>query len=256
MTSVHPTAIIHDGAQIGEGTTVGPMAIIGPHVTIGQGTEVQAHAFIDGHTKIGDRCKIFPFACIGTQTQDLKYAGGTTFAEVGDETTVREFATIHTGTRDGEVTRIGRKCLIMAYAHVAHGCNIGNEVILSNCVQLAGEVEVEDMAIISAMSGVHQFTRIGCMVMIGACVKITQDVPPYMLVADIPAVVRGTNVIGMQRRGVPPESRSALKQAYKLMYREGLNRTQAVERIRAEVADCPEIRHLTSFVEKSTRGTL
>lgn len=220
------------------------------------GPNWQSHVVVDGHTTIGRNCRLFPFACIGMQTQDLKFAGGIAYAEIGDETTMREFSTINTGTRDGEVTRVGRKCLIMSYAHVAHGCQIGNEVILSNVVQLAGEVEIEDMVILSGMAGVHQSTRIGKMCMIGASTKIVQDVPPYMLVADNPAVVRGPNAIGMQRRNVAPESRAAIKQAYKLLYRVGLNRTQAIERIRAEVIDCPEIRHLTSFVEKSTRGIL
>ena len=256
MATIHPTAIVHPGAQLGENVVIGPYSIIGEHVELGDNTEVQSHVVVDGHTRIGRNCRLFPFACIGMQTQDLKYAGGTTYAEIGDGTTLREFATVHTGTRDGEVTRIGQKCLIMAYVHIAHGCQVGNEVILSNAVQLAGEVEIEDMAIVSGMSGVHQFTRIGTMAMVGAATKIAQDVPPYMLVADIPAMVRGPNAVGLQRRNVSPEARAAIKQAYKLLYREGLNRTQAIERIRAEVTDCPEIRHLTSFVEKSTRGTL
>ena len=254
MATIHPTAIVHPGAQLGENVVIGPYSIIGEHVELGDNTEVQSHVVVEGHTRIGRNCRLFPFACIGMQTQDLKYAGGTTYAEIGDGTTLREFATVHTGTRDGEVTRIGQKCLIMAYVHVAHGCRVGNEVIMSNAVQLAGEVEVDDMAIISGMTGVHQFTRIGRMAMIGAATKIAQDVPPYMLVADNPAMVRGPNVVGMQRRNVPTESRSAIKQAYKLLYREGLNHSQAIERIRAEVLDCPEVRELTSFVEKSTRG--
>ncbi len=256
MTTIHPTAIVHAGAKIGANVTIGPYAIIGPHVELGDGTDVQGHAVVDGHTKIGCNCRLFPFACIGMPTQDLKYAGGTTYAEIGDGTTLREFSTVHTGTRDGEVTRVGRNCLVMAYVHIAHGCSVGNEVILSNAVQLAGEVEIEDQVIVAGMSGVHQFTRVGCMAMVGAACKIAQDVPPYMLVADTPAVVRGPNVVGLQRRNVPAEARAAIKQAYKLLYREGLNRSQAIERIRAEVMDCPEIRHLTSFVEKSTRGTL
>jgi UDP-N-acetylglucosamine acyltransferase len=241
---------------MGDNVTIGPYSVIGANVSIGDGTDLQSHVVVDGHTKIGRNCKLFPFACIGMQTQDLKFAGGTTFAEIGDGTTLREFSTVHTGTRDGEVTRVGQQCLIMAYCHIAHGCRVGNEVIMSNSAQLGGEVEIEDMAILSGMAGVHQFCRIGRMAMIGATCKIAQDVPPYMLVADSPAMVRGINVVGMQRRNVPPESRAAVKQAYKLLYREGLNRSQAVERIRAEVMDCPEIRHLMSFVEQSTRGIL
>lgn len=241
---------------MGDNVTIGPYSVIGANVSIGDGADLQSHVVVDGHTKIGRNCKLFPFACIGMQTQDLKFAGGTTYAEIGDGTTLREFTTVHTGTRDGEVTRVGQKCLIMAYCHIAHGCRVGNEVIMSNSAQLGGEVEIEDMAILSGMAGVHQFCRVGRMAMIGATCKIAQDVPPYMLVADAPATVRGINVVGMQRRNVPPESRAAVKHAYKLLYREGLNRSQALERIRAEVMDCPEIRHLMSFVEQSTRGIL
>lgn len=256
MTSIHPTAIVNPGAQIGENVTVGPYSVIGPHVRIGDGCELQSHVVVGGHTTLGRECKLFPFACVGMLTQDMKYAGGTTYVEIGDGTTLREFATVHTGTRDGEVTRVGKRCLIMAYCHVAHGCVLGNEVILSNATQLAGEVEVEDMAIIAGMTGVHQFCRIGTMAMVGACSRIGQDVPPYMLVAGETGTVRGPNVVGLQRRNVAPEVRAALKQAFKLLYREGLNRAQAVERIRAEVMDCYEIRHLTNFVEKSIRGIL
>lgn len=256
MTAIHPTAIIHPGARLGENVAVGPYSVIGPHVSIGDGSELQSHVVVDGHTAIGSRCRLFPFACIGMPTQDLKYAGGLTYAEIGDGTTLREFSTVHTGTREGEVTRVGQRCLIMAYSHVAHGCTVGNEVILSNNTQLAGEVQIEDMAIVAGMCGVHQFCRIGTLAMVGGSARITQDVPPYMLVAGDVAAVCGTNAIGLQRRNVAPEIRAALKQAYRLLYREGLNRTQAVERIRAEVPDCLEIRHLTNFIEQSTRGVL
>ena len=252
--SIHATAIVHPNAQLDPTVEVGPYAIIGEHVKIGAGTVVQAHAFIDGHTTIGQNCKIFPFACIGMPTQDLKYDGGVTFAEVGDGTTLREYTTVHLGTRDGEVTRVGKNCLIMAYCHIAHGCNVGNNVIMSNLAQLSGEVQVEDMAIIAGMVGVHQFVRIGTMAMVGSA-RITKDVPPYMLVGNEPPEVCGPNSVGLQRRGVSPEARSTIKAAYKILYREGLNRMQAVQRIRDEVMDCPEIRHLTNFVEQSVRGT-
>ena len=254
MSDIHPTAIISAGAEIGADVKIGPYSVIGPNVKIGDGSELQSHVMVDGHTTIGERCKLFPFACIGMPTQDLKYDGGVTYAEIGDDTTLREFSTVHTGTRDGEVTIVGSRCLIMAYVHVAHGCVIGNEVIISNSTQLAGEVEIEDKVIIGGMAGVHQFARIGTMSMVGAAVKVTQDVPPYMLVAT--DRVNGPNFVGLQRRGVDADSRAAVKQAYKLLYREGLNTSQAIERIRAEVPDCPEIRHLTNFIERSSRGIM
>ena len=254
MTNIHPSAIIHPDARISDGVAIGPFCVIGQHVQLGAGTVLQSHVVVDGHTTIGRECQLFPFACIGMKTQDLKYAGGTTYAEIGDQTVLREFATVHTGTKDGEVTRIGRKCLIMAYCHVAHGCVVGNEVIMSNSSQLAGEVQVEDFAIIAGMTGIHQFCRIGTLAMIGGATKVRQDCPPYMITDGETATVIGPNIVGMQRRGISQETRSALKEAYRLLYREKLNRSQALERIKYEVPDFPEVRHLVEFYQQSTRG--
>ena len=253
--SIHPTAIINPGAKLDETVEVGPYAIIGEHVEIGAGTVVQSHAFIDGHTKIGRNCKVFPFACVGMPTQDLKYDGGTTYVEVGDGTTLREFSTVHCGTRDGEVTRVGSNCLIMAYCHIAHGCVVGDNVIMSNAAMLAGEVFVEDKVTIAGLLGVHQFVRIGTMAMVSAP-RLTKDVPPYMLVTRDPPEVISPNLVGLQRRGVSPEAISAIKHAFKLLYRSDLNRQQAVARIRAELPDLPEMRHLCEFIEKSERGVI
>ncbi|MFZ4396496.1 MAG: acyl-ACP--UDP-N-acetylglucosamine O-acyltransferase [Kiritimatiellia bacterium] len=254
MSNIHSTAIIQPGAQIDEGVAIGPYCVIGPHVKIGAGTVLQSHVVVDGHTTIGRDCQLFPFACIGMKTQDLKFAGGTTYAEIGDQTVLREFSTVHTGTKEGEVTRIGRKCLIMAYCHVAHGCVVGNEVIMSNSSQLAGEAKVEDSAIIAGMVGVHQFCRIGTLAMIGGATKVRQDCPPYMITEGEQATVIGPNIVGLQRHGIPQETRSALKEAFRLIYREGLNRSQAMERIKYEVPDLPEVRHLVEFYQQSTRG--
>ena len=253
--SIHPTAIVKDGAQLDPSVEVGPYAIIGENVKIGPGTVVQAHAFIDGHTTIGANCQIFPFACVGMPTQDRKYDGGTTYAEIGDGTILREFTTVHLGTRDGEVTKVGRNCHLMAYCHVAHGCVIGDDVIMSNAAMLAGEAKVEDKAVISGMVGVHQFVRIGTMSMTGAA-RITKDVPPYMLVAREPPEVVSLNLVGLQRRGVPHESVSALKKAFRIIWHEGLNRSEALAKVKAEVIGCAEVDHLVEFIEKSERGTL
>jgi UDP-N-acetylglucosamine acyltransferase len=254
MSNIHPTAVIHPGAKIGTDVAIGPYCVIGEHVQLGDGTVLQSHVVVDGRTTIGRRCQLFPFACIGMKTQDLKYAGGVTFAEVGDNTVLREFVTVHTGTKEGEVTRIGAGCLIMAYCHVAHGCVVGNEVIMSNLAQLAGEVKIEDRAIIGGMTGVHQFCRVGTMAMVGGATKVRQDCPPYMIIDGSEATVIGPNIVALQRRGVNEEARTALKEAYRLLYREGLNRSQALERIKYEVPDLPEIRHLTAFYAQSTRG--
>lgn len=252
---IHPTAIIKEGAILDPSVEVGPYAIIGENVKIGAGTVVQAHAFIDGHTTIGANCKIFPFACVGMPTQDLKFDGGITYAEIGDGTTLREFSTVHLGTRDGEVTKVGKNCLIMAYCHIAHGCEVGNDVIMSNSAMLAGEVKVEDKAVISGMLGVHQFVRIGTMSMTGAS-RVTQDVPPYMIVGREPAQTVGLNIVGLQRRGVSAEAIAALKKAFKIIWHEGLNRSEAIAKVRAEIQGCAEVDHLVEFIEQSKRGVL
>lgn len=257
MATIHPTAIVDPQATLDNEVTVGPYAVIGPHVTIGAGTEVQAHAFVSGHTTIGQRCQIFPFACVGMKTQDLKYKeGDVTYVEIGDETVLREFSTVHLGTKPGEVTCVGQRCLIMAYCHIAHGCSVGNNVIMSNVATLAGEVTVEDNAVIGGLAGIHQFCRIGTFAMVGGASKIRQDCPPYMVIdaaGDVPRVV-GPNVVGLQRAGFSSDVRSALKEAFKLIYREGLNRTQALERVKYEVTDLPEVRRLVAFYQMSQRG--
>ena len=230
--------------------------MIGPHVTLGPGTRLLGHVFLDGRTTLGAECTVFPFASIGTQTQDLKYAGGVTYVEIGDGTTLRESVTVNSGTAEGEVTRVGKRCHIMAYAHVAHACRVGDGVIMGNCTALAGEVQVEDNAIISALCGVHQFTRVGCMSMTGGMTKVAQDVPPYMLVEGNPPVVHGVNSVGLKRRNVAPRTVELLKQAYRLLYREGLATRAALDRIRAEVERCPEVEHLIEFVAASERGII
>ena len=257
MSNIHATAIVDPKAELAADVEVGPYAIVGPHVKIGAGTVLQAHAYLSGHTTVGQKCQIFPFACVGMKSQDLKYQeGDVTFAEIGDNTVLREFSTIHLGTKPGEVTKVGSGCLIMAYCHVAHGCRVGNEVIMSNLASLAGEVQVEDYAIIGGMAGVHQFCRIGTHAMVGGYTKVRQDCPPYMILetTDAETLVRGPNIVGLQRRGFSKEVRTALKEAYRFLYRENLNRSQAIERIRYEVEQLPEIVTLVNFYTESQRG--
>ena len=257
MANIHPTAIVDPKAELDASVEVGPYAIIGPDVKIGSGTSVQAHAYVSGHTTIGERCQIFPFACVGMKTQDLKYhEGDITYVEVGNDTVLREFSTLHLGTKPGEVTRVGSNCLIMAYCHIAHGCEVGNHVIMSNVASLAGEVKVADFAIIGGMAGVHQFCRIGQHAMVGGMSAIRQDCPPYMIVegGEEGVHVRGPNIVGLQRRGFTTDTIRALKDAFRLLYREGLNRSQAIERITYEVSDLPEIKHLVEFYRSSSRG--
>jgi UDP-N-acetylglucosamine acyltransferase len=257
MTKIHATAIIDPAASLAADVEVGPYAVIGPHVKIGAGTVVRQHANIEGHTTIGAQCQVFPFACVGMKSQDLKYVeGDVTYVEIGDRTVLREFCTIHLGTKPGEVTRVGDDCLIMAYCHVAHGCQVGNRVIMSNLATLAGEVVVEDNAIIGGLAGVHQFCRIGAHAMIAGASKVRQDCAPFMItdVSGDEARVGGPNIVGLKRHGFGPEVRSALKEAYRILYREGLNRTQALDKLRYEMNELPEIRMLIEFYQSSQRG--
>ncbi len=254
MTTIHATAIVDPGAQLGVDVEIGAYSMVGSHVKIGDRTRVMPHVFLNGRTAIGAECAIFPFASIGTQTQDLKFKGGITHVEIGDQTTLREYVTVNAGTNEGDMTRVGSRCHIMAYSHVAHQCVIGNEVIISNATNLGGHVIVEDAAGIGGMCGVHQFIRIGTLSFIGACSKLTQDIPPYMLADGNPATARGINIVGLQRRHVTEDIRKILKDAYKILYRQNLATKQALEQIKAELPACCERDHLVAFVEASERG--
>lgn len=257
MVKIHPSAIVDPKAQLDSSVEVGPYANIGPDVRIGAGTIVQQGAILAGHTTIGSDCQIFPYACIGMKTQDLKYVDGSvSYVEIGDRSVIREFATVHLGTKDGEKTVIGKDCLFMAYCHAAHGVILGDHVICSNSVQLAGDVHVDDYAIIGGVTGVHQFCHIGAHAMVGGAAKVRQDVPPYMLCDMVEGDLKviGPNIVGLTRRGFSPEVRTALKEAYRLVYREGLNRSQALERVSFDVDQLPEIKVLVEFYRNSKRG--
>ena len=254
---IHPSACVEDGAQLDADVEVGPFVHIGPNVKIGAGTRIAQGAIIDGHTTIGEQCQIFPYACVGMKTQDLKYQeGSVSYVEIGDRTVLREFSTVHLGTADGEKTIIGSDCLFMCYCHAAHGVILGNHVICSNSVQLAGDVHLQDYAIVGGCSASHQFCTVGTHAMVGGMVKIRQDVPPYML-CDMDGSsmkVIGPNVVGLTRRGFSRDVIHALKDAHRLIYREGLNRTQALERVENDVEPFEEVKTLVSFYRHSTRG--
>jgi len=254
MTSIHPSAIVDSGAELGADVQVGPYCVVGPNVSIGNGTRLMSHIVLDGWTKIGANCTIFPFASIGTQTQDLKFKGGKTFVEIGDKTTIREYVTVNSATNEGETTKLGSGCHIMAYSHIAHACQVGNEVIMANCATLAGEIVVEDQAIIGGLSAVHQFVRVGRLCMIGGMSRITQDCPPFMMIVGSPAEVTGINSVGLKRRGISEDAQLQLKHAYKTLYREELSTSQALEKMRGQNGRCSEVEHLISFVAQSERG--
>ena len=254
MISVHPTAVVHANAQIGSGCLIGPYCVIGEHVTLGAGCKLHSHVVIDGHTRLGERNQIFPFASIGLQTQDLKWQGGITRTEIGDDNTFREYVTINSATRDGEVTKVGSANHILAYSHLAHNVTVGNRVIMSNVATLAGHVMIEDNAVIGGVVAIHQFCRVGKMAMIGGCSKVVQDVPPYMLADGNPAETRTINKVGLERNAVGENVQVALRQAYKIIFRDGLTIPNAVARVERECPALPEIAHLLQFVRTSERG--
>ncbi len=254
MSSIHPTAIVEGGAELGADVTLGPYSIVGAHVKIGDGTELMAHAVVDGNTHLGRQCTVHPFARIGGKTQDLKFQGGRPGVRVGDRTVMRECVTINAGTHDGELTEVGSDCLLMAYSHVAHACKIGNGVIIANGTQLAGDVLIEDGAILEGLCGVVQFRRIGRMAFLGAYTKAVKDIPPFMIADGLNGSVRGFNKIGMERRGLSEEARNAVKDAYRLLYRRKLPTADALKKIETELPDVPEIRHLTGFIRESKVG--
>ena len=254
MVVVHPTAVVHPRAELGEGSEVGPYCVIGEHVRLGRGCKLHSHIVIDGHTTLGDGNEIFPFASIGLKTQDLKWKGGLTRTVIGDHNTFREYVTIHSATSDGETTTVGSRNHILAYCHLAHNVTLGNHVIMSNVATLAGHVTVEDHAVIGGLAAVHQFCRIGKMAIIGGCSKVVQDVPPFMLADGNPAETRTINKVGLERNGVSEDAQSALKQAYKILFRDGLTLTNGLARIEAELPRGPELLHLVEFIRSTERG--
>jgi UDP-N-acetylglucosamine acyltransferase len=251
---LHPTAIVHPKAKIGPGCEVGPYCVIGEHVTLGEKCKLHSHVVIDGHTTLGKENEIFPFASIGLKTQDLKWKGGVTRTEIGDGNTFREYVTIHSATGDGEVTTVGSHNTILAYCHIAHNCALGSHIIMSNVATLGGHVTVEDFAVIGGLAAVHQFCRIGKMAMIGGCSKVVQDVTPFMMADGNPAETCTINKTGMERNGVLEKAQSALRQAYKILFREGLTVSNAIMKVEKQLPPLPEVRHLIEFVRASERG--
>ena len=254
MSEIHPTAVIQEGARIGEGCRIGPYCVIGPNVILGTGCELHSHVVIDGHTEIGSENTFYPFASIGLRTQDLKWGGGTTWTRVGSNNTFREYVTIHSATADGDATVIGSHNNLLAYTHVAHDCQLGDHIIMSNVGTLAGHVIVEDRAIVGGLAAVHQFCRIGTMSIIGGCSKVVQDVPPYMMVDGNPAATRTLNKEGLKRNGVNEDTQKSMRQAYRILFRSEQTFTNAVKQVRADVATSPELEHLLAFIESSERG--
>lgn len=259
--NIHPTAIVDTAAQIDSSVTIGPYSVIGSGVRIGAGTQIGPHCVIDGQTTIGQDNVFYRFCSIGGMPQDKKYAGEPTRLVIGDRNTVREFTTFNTGTvQDGGVTTVGNDNWIMAYVHIAHDCHIGNNTILANAVQLGGHIHVGDWAIIGGLTGVHQFSKIGAHTMTGGNSSLMQDAPPFVLCAGNPCRPVGVNVEGLKRRGFSPAAISAIRNAYKTLYRRGLSLDEARAELRTHQQAEPEIAvHLQvmlDFLDSSTRGII
>ena len=254
-TTIHPTAVVSASARIGDECFVGPYCVIGDEVELGHGVRLDSHCVVDGRTTIGAGTHVFPFVSIGLASQDLKYKGEPSETRIGERNQIREFVTIHRGTAGGGMlTRIGDDCLIMAQAHVAHDCLIGDGVIMANAATLAGHVMIEDRANIGAYSGVHQFCRVGREAYIGGYSVVVKDALPFALTVGNHAKCYGLNITGMKRRGYSRAAIDALHHAFHLLLSAKLNTTQAVERIKEEIADSAEVSDLLRFIEASDRG--
>lgn len=251
-----PLAYIHPEAKIDPSVQIGPFVFIDKDVEIGAGTIIDASATICEGTRIGKNCHIFPSAVIGAVPQDLKFKGEKTYVFIGDNTTIRECATIHRGTASKGKTVVGNHCLIMAYCHVAHDCLLHDHIIMSNATQLAGEVIVDDWAILGGGTLVHQFTHIGAHVMIQGGTGVNKDVPPYAIAAREPVSYCGINSVGLNRRGFTPEQISAIQDTYRVLYMSGLNVSQAVAQIEANVPQSPERDQILEFIKTSPRGII
>ena len=253
---IHPTAIIHKEANLADDVEVGPFSIINEGAVIGTGTQINSHVLIDTRTIIGENCKIHHGAVLGTLPQDLKFEGEKTHLTIGDETVIREYATLNRGTSYRKKTVVGKNCFIMAYAHIAHDCLLGDHVILANSVNLAGHIEIGDYAIIGGVVPVHQFVKIGAHSIVGGGFRVQKDVCPYALVAGYPLKTVGLNRIGLQRRGFPEKTIQILERTFRILFKSKLNTSQAIEKIKTEVEFIPEVQTILDFIEKSERGII
>ena len=252
---IHPTAVVEPGAQLGAGVEIGALAFVGAGVVIGDGTRLHHHASVEGCTTLGRQCEVFPYACIGGKTQDLKFAGGKPGLRAGDRNVFREFVTVNAATHDGGFTVLGSDNTVLAYSHIAHDCVLGSHIVMSNAISMAGHVTVEDHVVIGGAAGIHQFCRIGAHAMLSAMAKLVQDLPPYFIADGTPAEVRALNKVGLERSGHTAEQLERVKQIYRILYRDGLNRSQALAKLIAhEQAASAEFQRVITFAQSSERG--
>lgn len=252
--NISPLAIVSPEAKIGEGVEIGPFCIVEENVEIGDGTKLLSGAILRYGARIGKDCTIHPYAVIGGEPQDLKFKGEDSVAVVGDRTTIREYATISRGTASKGYTKVGSDVLLMAYAHIAHDCEVGDRVIIGNASQVAGEVEIDDQAILGGGTLVHQFVHIGAHAMIQGGTKVTKDIPPYTLIGREPAMYCGINIVGLRRRNFSKEQIFLINDIYRTLYNRGLNNTKAIEVIEEEYEEVPEKRLILDFLRSSQRG--
>jgi UDP-N-acetylglucosamine acyltransferase len=252
---IHETAIVDPKAEIESDVSIGPYSVIGPQVKIGTGTVIGPHVVIDPFVTIGSECKIFQYAAIGAIPQSVKFEGGETHVKIGAKTIIREFVTIHRGTGfGGGITEIGESCFLMAYTHIAHDCIIGREVVMANNATLAGHITIGDYATVGGLVAIHQFARIGNLAFVGGKTAVTKDIPPFMIASGDRARLHGLNSVGLKRQGFKPETLSALKKAYRIIFRIGLTLNEAIERVAADVDQLPEVTELIEFIKSSQRG--
>lgn len=256
MAEIHKTAIIHPNAEIADDVQIGPFTIVEDDVKIGAGSQIASNVLLATGTRIGERCRIFNGAVLGTVPQDLKFGGEKTTLEIGNGTTIREFATLNRGTTDHWKTVVGENCLLMSYSHVAHDCQVGNNVILSNSVNMAGHVTIDDFVGVGGLTPIHQFVRIGKYSFIGGGIRVPKDVPPYILAVDDPARFGGLNVVGLRRRGFSEERIASIKKAYRFIYRSKLLLNDALKKVENELEPSEDLKYLVSFFRESERGVL
>jgi UDP-N-acetylglucosamine acyltransferase len=253
---IHPTALVHPRAELGDGIEIGPYSIIEDDVIIGNNCKIQSHVYIDSGTRLGEGIKISKGAVLGTAPQDLKYKGEKTYLEVGEGTAIREFATLNRGTDYSYKTVVGKNCFLMAYCHIAHDCIIGNNVIISNAVNMAGHVEIDEYVGIGGLTAIHQFVKIGQHCFVGGGLRVQKDIPPYILAMGEPMQYGGVNHVGLSRRGFSSEVLREIKRAYKIYYFRNLTKKEAMEQIRKELNPFPEIEVILQFLERSERGVI
>jgi UDP-N-acetylglucosamine acyltransferase len=255
VATIHPTAIVDPKAELAAGVTLGPYSLVGPEVRVGADTQIGSHTILEGRVELGEGCRVGSHVMIGAPPQDTKYHDEPTRVVIGAGTQIREFSSIHRASTGGDgITRVGARCLLMAYVHIAHDCQLGDEVVMANLASLAGHVTIGDHALIGGMTGIHQFVRVGEHAFVGACSGVLQDIPPYVKVQGNRAKPFGLNVVGLRRQGIKPPTLRALHDAYRLIFSSDMNTSQAVAAIEAAGITDSEVRRFVDFIRQSPRG--